>query len=218
MDIDIDRGNAVDSLADPMEIDAPMPDPAQLTDNPTQPGPSGAAGHPESELNFSVSHAIVSETSRPVRRRQLPARYRDILPHSAPPVDSVINNTEPQTGNITRIRLIVRNTIRTAANTFGLWREYQHHPSYDPDSIVDANKLANLNTNNSDPYPPPLEHDPDSEPVHKNSTIESLINWQNTGSTSKSNNKINRLVRDVLCHPDFSVEDLEGFDTTRENQ
>jgi len=78
--------------------------------------------------------------------------------------------------------------------------------------------LANLNTDNSDPYPSLLEHDPDSEPVHKNSTIESLINWQNTGSTSKSNNKVNRLVRDVLRCPGFSVEDLEGFNATRKNQ
>jgi hypothetical protein len=222
MDIDIDREIAVDYLVDSMEIDGPMPDSAQSTDNPTQPGPSGAAGHPEPELNISVSQAIVSETGRPVRRRQLPARYRDILPQSTFPVDATINNSEPQTGYITRVRLIVRDTIQTAANTFGLWREYQHRPSYDPDSIVDADTLAdtlaNLNTDNSDPYPSLLEHDPDSEPVHKNSTIESLINWQNTGSTSKSNNEVNRLVRDVLRRPGFSVEDLEGFDATRENQ
>jgi hypothetical protein len=218
MDIDMDQENAVDYLVDSMEIDGPMSDPAQLIDNPTQPGPSGAAGHPEPELNISVSQAIVSETGRPVRRRQLPVRYRDILPQSTLPVDATVNNSEPQTGYITKVRLIVRDTIQTAANTFGLWREYQHRPSYDPDSIVDADTLANLNTDNSDPYPSLLEHDPDSEPVHKNSTIESLINWQNTGSTSKSNNEVNRLVRDVLRRPGFSVEDLEGFEATRENQ
>jgi hypothetical protein len=214
MDIDIDRENAVDYLVDSMEIDAPslMPDP---TDNPTQPGPSGAAGHLESELDTSVSQAIASETGRPVHRCQLPVRYRDILPQSASPVNAIINNTEPQTGCITPVRLIVRDTIQTAANTFGLWHEYQHRPSYDPDSTVDANKLANLNTDNSDLYPSLLESDPDFEPVHKNSTIESLINWQNMGSTSKSNNEVNHLVRDVLCCPGFSVE---GFNTTCENQ
>jgi hypothetical protein len=173
MDIDMDQENAVDYLVDSMEIDGPMSDPAQLIDNPTQPGPSGAAGHPEPELNISVSQAIVSETGRPVRRRQLPVRYRDILPQSTLPVDATVNNSEPQTGYITKVRLIVRDTIQTAANTFGLWRQYQHRPSYDPDSIVDVNTLANLNTDNSDPYPSLLEHDPDSEPVHKNSTIES---------------------------------------------
>ena len=198
---------------DSMEIDGPMPNPAQLTDNPTQPGPSGAAGHPE-----PVSQAIVSETGRRVHWRQLPARYRDIPPQPMPPVNAITNNTEPQTEHITRVRLIVRDTIQTVANTFGLWREYQHHPSYDPDSAVDADKLAKLNTDNSDSSPSLLEPEPDFEPVHKNSTIESLINWQNTGSTLKSNNEINCLVRDVLRRPGFSVEDLEDFDATRENQ
>jgi len=226
MDIDRDRENGIDYLVDSMECDAP--DPAQLTDNSTEPGPSGAvltmtvpssalaAGHPEPELDVPVS--TVSETGRPVRRRRLPARYRDILPQSASPVNAIMNNTEPQTTCITRIRLIVRDTIRTAANMFGLWREYQHRPSYDPDSAVDADNLANLNTGNSDLHPSLAEHDPDSEPVHKNSTVERLINWQNTGSTSKSNNEVNRLVKDVLRHPDFSVDDLKGFDATRENQ
>jgi len=71
MNIDVNQGNAVDSI-DSMEIDGPMPDHAQLTDNPTQSGPSGAAGHLEPE---PVSQAVVSETGRPVRQRQLPARY-----------------------------------------------------------------------------------------------------------------------------------------------
>ena len=48
-----------------MEIDTPRPDPvAQLTDNPTEPGPSGvvATVHPEAELNVTVSQASVLET------------------------------------------------------------------------------------------------------------------------------------------------------------
>jgi hypothetical protein len=116
---------------------------------------------------------------------------------------------------------VVQQAIRSLSSTFLYLRllfqkqvdlfvgaNYQH----------DTETLANLNTDNSDPYPSLLEHDPDSEPVHKNSTIESLINWQNKGSTSKSNDEVNRLVRDVLPRPGFSVEDLEGFDATRENQ
>jgi hypothetical protein len=218
MDIDLDQENTVDYLVDSMDIDAPRPDP--LTDNLTESGASGATAtiHPEPEVDIPVPQASFSETGRPLRRRQLPARYRDILPQSSSSVNAITNDTEPQTTHITRIRLIVRDTIRTAANMFGLWREYQHRPSYDPDSTVNADNLANLNTDTSDPDPSLVEHDPDSEMVHKNPTIESLINWQNTGSTSKSNNEINRLVRDVLCHPNFSVKDLEGFNAIRENQ
>jgi hypothetical protein len=130
-----------------------------------------------------------------------------------------MDNTEPQTANITQIQLIVHDTIWTAPNMFGLqWHEYQHCPSHDPDSTIDANNLANLNTKNTDLHSSPAEDNPDSETVHRNSTIKSLINWQNTGSTSKSNNEVNRLVKDVLHHPDFSVNDLEGFNAACENQ
>lgn len=188
-----------------------------------EPGPSCAvstidvsstaptAGHFETDIP-------VPSVGRPVRQRQLPARYRDILPQSTSPIDTGANNTEPKTTQITRIRLIVRDTIQTAANVFGLWREYQHRPSYDPDSAVDVNDLADSNPENADLHPSLAKHDPDSEPVHRNPTIESLINWQNTGSTSKSNNEVNRLVKEVLRQPGFSVEDLKGFDATQENQ
>jgi hypothetical protein len=109
-----------------MDINAPRPDP--LTDNLTESGTSGATAtiHPEPEVDIPVSQASFSETGRPLRRRQLPARYRDILPQSSSPVNAITNDTEPQTTHITRIRLIVCDTIRTAANIFGLWREYQH--------------------------------------------------------------------------------------------
>ena len=35
-----------------------------------------------------------------------------------------------------RLRLIVRNRLRTAPNSFGLLREYLYRPSFDPDSFV----------------------------------------------------------------------------------
>jgi len=186
MDIDDNRDIAIDDL---MESPLNAPDPASLTDNLTEPCPSdavsmvtepssaSAAGHSGPELDIPISN--VSRTGRPVRQRQIPARYRDILPQLASPIDTIMNNTEPPTTSITRIRLIVRDTIRTAANVFGLWREYQHRPSYDPDSAVDADDLADVNARNSDLRTSPAEHDCDSEPVHQNSTIENLINWQN---------------------------------------
>ena len=81
MDIDGDRENVINCLVDLMECDTP--DPAQLTNNSTEPGPSGAVStttvpssalagsHPEPELDVLVS--TVSETGQPVRRHRLPA-------------------------------------------------------------------------------------------------------------------------------------------------
>ena len=116
-----------------------------------------------------------------------------------------------------RIRLIVRDTIRTVANTFGLWREYPHRPSFDPDSFVPSYDLATVGEAQTD-----IEETSGpgcSVPsTSKNPTADLLLDWQNTGSKLKSNGEINRLVQDVLRHPDFSVKDLDGFDAAHENQ
>ena len=187
-----------------------------LTVGPTGPGavsmmagPSSVAGtlEPDPETSTQLE-------TRPVCQRRLPAQFRDILPQPAPPV---INDVEAQRTHIPRVLLIVHDTIRTVANAFGLWHEYQHRPSYDSDSAVDADELVKAGESNVS-SPSATDHNPDVEPVHKNSTIKHLINWQNMGSTSKSNNEVNRLVKDVLLHPDFSVDDLKGFDAMHENQ
>jgi hypothetical protein len=101
------------------------------------------------------------------------------------------------------------------ANAFGLWREYLHRPSFDPDSFVPSNDLAlageaqtdiqEISSAGREPSPP------------KNSTVDLLLDWQNTGSELKSNGEVNKLV-DVLRHPDFSIEELAGFDAARENR
>ncbi|KAG6905433.1 hypothetical protein DXG01_002775 [Tephrocybe rancida] len=41
--------------------------------------------------------------------------------------------------------------------------------------------------------------------------------WQNTGSSNKSDPKMNRLVHDVLPHPKFHLEDLAKFNAQCEN-
>ena len=158
------------------------------------------------------------EGGRPRRRHQLPARYRDNLPEPAP--IRVTMPTEEQSTPLAplhRIQLIVRDTIRTVANTFGLWREYPHRPSFDPDSFVPSYDLATVGEAQTD-----IEETSGpgcSVPsTSKNPTADLLLDWQNTGSELKSNGEINRLVQDVLRHPDFSVKDLDGFDAACENQ
>ena len=120
-----------------------------------------------------------------------------------------------------RVRLIVRDSIQTVANIFGFFREYQHCPSYDPDSTVPSDDLAHVvapgtNTNNF--------IDPDTSTTSKlassstNITTELLLNWQNSGSKLKSHAEVNCLVEEVFCHPDFAVEDLKGFEVAQANQ
>jgi hypothetical protein len=156
---------------------------------------------------------------RPQRSHRLPARYRDNLPEPAPAIESDenVDSTYQRSGVLPRVRLIVRDSMRTIANTFGLFREYQHRPTYDPDSTVPASNLAYA------PQGTTMEDglDNDTAPTPSSSTnitTELLLNWQNSGSELKSHGEVNRLVKEVLCHPDFAVKDLKGFEAARENR
>ena len=44
------------------------------------------------------------------------------------------------------------------------------------------------------------------------------MNWQNDGDTTKSDGSINKLVNEVLLHPDFQLSDLRRFSARRENE
>lgn len=160
----------------------------------------------------------VVEGGRPRREHRLPARYRDNLPEPAPiitPTDEMSPPLEAPAPFLPRIRLIVRDSIRTMANTFGLWREYLHRPSFDPDSFVPSDDLAPAGEAQTDiQETSSAGHEPSPS---KNSTVDLLLDWQNTGSELKSNGEVNKLV-DVLRRPDFSIEELDGFDAARENR
>jgi hypothetical protein len=102
------------------------------------------------------------------------------------------------------------------ANTFGLWRKYPHCPSFDPNSFVPSYDLKTVSEAQTD-----IDKTlcPGSVPsTLKNLTVDLLLDWQNTGSELKYNGEVNRLVQDILRHPDFSVKDLGGFDMACENQ
>jgi hypothetical protein len=55
-------------------------------------------------------------------------------------------------------------------------------------------------------------------PVHRNKTIEMLMNWKDSGPSTKSDGEVNRLVNEVLLDPNFKVGDLRGFSAARENR
>ena len=120
-----------------------------------------------------------------------------------------------QSAVVQRVSLIVRNRLRTATNTFGLWKEYLYRPSHDPDAFVSAEDLYQ-------PHATAIHAAPNNKVLGESSgyssrTTELLLNWQHTGSSKKSNIEINRLVRQVLCHCDFRLEHLELFDARHEN-
>ncbi len=102
------------------------------------------------------------------------------------------------------------------ANTFGLWREYLHCPSFDPDSFVPSDDLApageaQTDYNIQETSSAGCKPSPSMNPI-----VNLLLDWQNTGSELKSNSEVNKLV-DVLRNPDFLIEELVGFDAAHKN-
>ncbi|KAF8955096.1 hypothetical protein BDZ97DRAFT_1675230, partial [Flammula alnicola] len=168
-------------------------------------------------------------SGRPRRNYALPARYRDVYPEG--PIPIVQPPTEPAP-LIQRVILIVRNPLSTLANVFGMWKKYLYRPSYDPDACLLPEDLYRPHDMNSLPSNPPRESvhqaeetenassdcDLEEPSVYRNKTVEMVMDWQNTGSSQKSDLEVNRLINEVIFHPDFNVEELKHFNAQRENQ
>ena len=174
--------------------------------------PSGPSPTPP-EIRTSLPQPPQTQAGRPVRSYQLPKRYHpDPLPE--PPLPAVQLDNAGAPTLLPRIKLIVRDTIKTIRNNFGIWREYWHRPSYDPDAFVSVADLAQ-------PHPSLQSFDsPDLLPDrgYRNKSVSLLMNWQNDGDTTKSDGSINKLVKEVLLNPDFQLSDLKGFSARRENR
>jgi hypothetical protein len=153
---------------------------------------------------------------RPKRDIWLPRRYWDIQPEPSAPLPPPV--PEPPQPTIRRVILHVRDSIRTAANAFGLLREYMYRPSYDPDAHVSPEDLVNPAVFAQSGNPENTGEQPSPPWPFANMSIFRLMNWMNSGSTQKSEGEVKRLVENVLCAPDFRVGDLAGFKIGRENK
>jgi hypothetical protein len=118
---------------------------------------------------------------------------------------------------IQRVSLIVRNHFQTVANVFGLWKEYLYRPSYDPDASIAAEDLYHPHTSTA-VSESDRRKDVEEPSPYRNKTVELVMDWQNTGSSAKADDEVNRLVHDVLLHPKFKLDNLQHFDAGRENR
>ncbi|KAJ7185363.1 hypothetical protein C8R46DRAFT_377304 [Mycena filopes] len=146
------------------------------------------------------------------RGKRLPARFRDVLPEVAPIEEVPPEDEEEPTAPPRRVRLIVRDTFETTRNMFALWRSYLHRPTHDPDSLISAEDLSNQYPAAAPEAPPAPSQ---STPSAINASTSLLLQWQNNGQTTKSAAQLNSLVHDVLLHPEFKVDELQGFNAER---
>jgi len=107
----------------------------------------------------------------------------------------------PQVTALPRVTLIIHNPYCTPSNNFGIWKEYLYRPSYDPDAFVLAEDLYCPHI--STIMTKPVQEEQSEASAYNNQSTALLIDWQNSGSPAKSNNEVNRLVREILLHPEF---------------
>jgi hypothetical protein len=129
-----------------------------------------------------------------------------------PPSDA---EAAPMISQRRSMSLVILNRFQTASNSFRLWKDYLYCPSYDPDAIVSTEDLYRPHIS---AVLPQFQAEEVSKSLYTNKTIELLLNWQNSGSSAKSNDELNRLVKEVLLHPKFKRDELQKFNATRENQ
>lgn len=108
---------------------------------------------PQSSVDLSIHSPSplpmfdLTQAGRPKRSHRIPARYQDIQPEGPTPASRSLPMVPPGSYALPHVTLHVRDIMRTVPNRFGLFREYPHRPSYDPDSEVSIDDLSN--------YPPP---------------------------------------------------------------
>jgi len=115
----------------------------------------------------------------------------------------------PQAPILPRVTLLVQNPYCTPPNNFGIWKEYRYRPLYDPDAFVSAEDLYRPHT--STIVANQVQEEQLEASAYTNKSTALLVDWQNTGSSAKSNTEVNRLVHEVFLHPDFQLDEVRSF-------
>jgi len=116
--------------------------------------------------------------------------------------------------NITQVRLRVRQTIRTAANTFGLYREYEDAPHKIPDEQLDVTDLReqeySLMGVSSSPQGGTYNTAPGGLGSYPNISTLNFLHWFWNGGTTKSVSDRDRLIKEVFHSPKgFNPQDIQ---------
>ncbi|KAJ8691002.1 hypothetical protein PTI98_010618 [Pleurotus ostreatus] len=110
--------------------------------------------------------------------------------------------------------------VCTPTNMMGLYRIYPRTPSHNPDD-------TEMNDNTDVTGRPDRPKQDTNAPIGQqgqtpwspflSATVARLLCWFHSGSTQKSNNELDSLVKNVLLKNDFNSADLNGFSTTVEH-
>lgn len=173
------------------------------------PPPSPSHGqHPAQDFIASDNDALDLGPLPPNPQviRRIPAEHHDILPE--PPA------RRP------RVVLLLRHTVKTVANFFGIYREFwDGSPSYDPIHSTTTDDLTNSKSQlSTSDVTAESSHTSEIPQFYSSRSAEILMQWKNNGNTTKSDAELDNLVNNHLRHPDFSLDELKSpFRTQTEN-
>jgi len=150
--------------------------------------------------------------------RQLPKRYRDVLPEppaalppaSMPTVAQIATVTSPPVAAApalpqaaSPVPSTIRKKLKSTHNEFGLFRQYHatSFPDHDPDKNIVLDDL--------------IDSSPDSHPVetyrpYPNQSSFLLGEWYWNDGVQKSHSSFQNLLK-IVGHPEFRPEDVAGL-------
>jgi len=167
----------------------------------------------------SISPPVFTRSSHPRQGCAAPRPVQNRQPESMAPLQS-----PHQTVALAGPSSVVSACLSSVANAFGIWREYSHCPTFDPDAALEApdfqaSHITEVVADLGPIVPAPISNSerPSYWP-YLNSTIHGIMKWLNNGNSLKSEGQVNKLVHDIILSPSFRAEDLVGFDANRENQ
>lgn len=167
----------------------------------------------------------------PKRQTRLPKRFEDVLP--APPplvIAPEIEVHDPILEQTPDDDIPPATQHKTDPNSYGIYRVYKSGPpSFTPDdnfrlnSTADSPNFTRSGPSSTASWGSPLGIDPtDPESLisvtkhpFANTSICRLMSWFYSGVT-KTLKDLNTLVHNVLLAPDFKLDDLAGFDASKE--
>ncbi|KAK7020396.1 hypothetical protein R3P38DRAFT_3549619 [Favolaschia claudopus] len=194
--------------------DEPMPDPSP----PREPSP-------EPEVNAS---------GRPVRKKRPTWKLLQLLPEPAAPAPLNISEPDDDATPPPAPTAFVWESIKTAMNSFGLYREYPRIPTHDPDGTISLDDLSDIpkptqstSAASNPSLPAALASSPDSSlpsQSHSNpyfpfpsSTAYGITNWMWSGSPMKSMEEGIKLL-EFLKSDAFRKEDVADLNLVKETQ
>lgn len=179
--------------------------------------PSSGAGiaPPDREGGDIEEGEDISLAQRRTRRqnRQLPLRFRDVLPLPPPTVPMEVRDHPPEsTGSVIttdeRPALPVRKIFRTPSNIFGLVRQYfsSEPPSHDPEEYITLADLSLLPGSPNVTEGPTLSNDSQYHPYPNRSSFQ-LGDWYWNQGVQKSQGDFTKLLK-ILGDDSFDTAEV----------